>query len=307
MEFTDLQAFVQAATLGGITRAAERLGVSKSIVSRRLAKLEADLGGKLLTRTTHGISLTEAGEEFLARAKLILAEADEARAAMAGRDGELAGRLRLTIPLSFGIRHLAPALAIFAARHPRLALDISYADHAHDIIAEGFDAAIRIGVLSDSTLLARRIASIKAVVATSPDYLARHGTPRVPQDLTGHDVLIYSSLRDPGLWLFDAKPRPIGVRVHGRIRADSGEGLAAAAIAGLGIGIFPAFMIYRDLEERRLTTILDDYPLPLMGLHLVRPPGSAPHKLTVLTDFLIETFGGEMPWDAACDKALRSV
>ena len=306
MEFADLQAFVHAATLGGLTRAGERLGVSKSIVSRRLTKLEAELGARLLTRSTRGLSLTEAGHDFLQRAQRILAEAEEARAAIAGRDGELAGRLRLAAPLSFGTEHLAPALAAFALQHPRLALDVSYADRVHDIIREGFDAALRIGLLGDSSLLARRIAPIQAVIAASPGYLRRCGTPQAPQDLAAHEVLIYAGSRDPGLWMFDAKPRPVGVRVQGRMRADSGEALRAAALAGLGIGIFPAFMVYQQLQAETLVVVLQDHPLPTMGLHLVRPPGPASAKLAMLTDFLVEHFGSEQPWNTACRREKRS-
>lgn len=307
MEFSDLQAFVHVATLGGLTRAGERMGISKSIISRRLAKLEAELGARLLTRTTRGISLTEAGTEFLVHAQRILADAEEARAAIAGHDGELAGLLRLAAPLSFGIRHLAPALAEFAGRHPRLALDVSYGDHVHDIVREGFDAAVRIGALGSSTLLARRLAPVRGVIAASPDYLARHGTPRVPQDLAKHEMLIYAGTRDPGMLFFDADPRPIGVRVHGRIRSDSGEALAEAALAGLGIGMFPAFMIYERVLDGSLVSILEDHPQPDMGIHLVRPPGPATAKLTLLSEFLIDRFGQEQLWDKACRATGRSV
>lgn len=291
---------MNAATLGGLTRAAERMGVSKSIASRRLAKLEAELGARLVTRTTRGLSLTEAGSEFLIRAQSILAAADDAKLSVAGRVGELAGRLRLAVPLSFGVKHLAPALAEFAAAHPRLSLDVSYGDHVHDIIAQGFDAAVRIGVLGSSTLVARRIATLRAVIAASPAYLARHGMLTVPHDLGHHEVLIYAGSRDPGTWTFGEKPSAVSVRVAGRIRADSGEALCAAAVAGLGIGLFPAFMVYRELLSGALVPILKDHPLPVLGLHLVRPPGPVTTKLSMLSDFLVERFGTEQPWDVAC-------
>jgi DNA-binding transcriptional LysR family regulator len=214
--------------------------------------------------------------------------------------------LRLAAPLAFGNEHLAPALAAFALRHPRLALDVSYADRVHDIIGEGFDAALRIGLLGDSSLLARRIAPIQAVLAASPAYLGRCGAPGKPQDLAAHEVLIYAGSRDPGLWMFDAKPRPVGVRVQGRMRADSGEALRAAALAGLGIGVFPAFMVYRQLQAGALVVVLQNHLLPVMGLHLVRPPGPASAKLTMLTDFLVDHFGSEQPWDMACRLEGRS-
>ncbi len=306
MEFVDLQAFLHAATLGGLTRAGERLGVSKSIISRRLAKLEDELGARLLTRTTRGISLTEAGTEFLVYAQRILHDAEEARAAIAGQDGELAGQLRLAAPLAFGIRHLAPALAIFAERHPRLAIDVSYGDHVHDIVRDGYDAAIRIGSLGNSSLLARRITSIRSVVAASPAYLARRGTPQTPQDLSRHEALIYASTRDPGTWVFDGKPRPISVRVQGRMRADSGEALAAAALAGLGIGVFPTFLIYQQLRDGELVALLEQTPLPDFPMSLVRPAGPITAKLALLTDFLMAYFGKDQPWDIACRGHDRS-
>lgn len=300
MDFDDLQVFVHAATLGGLTRAAERMGVSKSIASRRLGKLEAELGARLMTRTTRGLSLTEAGAEFLVRAQAILAATDEAKLSVAGRDGELAGRLRLAAPLSFGVEHLAPALADFAARHPRLSLDVSYGDHRHDIVAQGFDAAVRIGLLESSSLVARRIATLRALIAASPAYLARQGRPAAPADLTHHEALIYAGSRDPGTWTFGDKPGQVSVRVFGRIRADSGEALRAAAVAGIGIGLFPAFMVYRELLAGTLVPVLEDHPLPVLGLHLVRPPGPATAKLTMLSNFLSERFDGQQAWDIAC-------
>jgi DNA-binding transcriptional LysR family regulator len=306
MEFADLQTFVHAATLGGLTRAADRMGLSKSIISRRLAKLEAELGARLLTRSTRGISLTEAGDDFLVYAERILAEMDDARAVVASRDGELAGRLRLAAPLSFGTEHLAPAVAEFASQHPRLSIDVSYGDHVHDIVAEGFDAAVRIGSLANSTLVARRIAPMRAIVAASPDYLERRGSPKIPQDLASHEALIYTGFRDPGMWIFDGNPKAFGVRVTGRIRANNGEALRAAAIAGHGIGIFPAFMIHHQLRAGALVAILADYPLPTVGLNLVRAPGPASAKFSIFATFLLERFGGKQPWDTVGAQDTRS-
>jgi DNA-binding transcriptional LysR family regulator len=294
MDLADLEVFVKTVSLGGLTRASERLGVSKSIISRRLSKLESDVGTRLLNRTTRGMSLTEAGTELLVRAERILAEEAEARAVLAGRDGELAGRLRLAASVSLGISHLAPALAQFALRHPRIELDVSYGDRLHDIVGEGFDAALRIGRLESSSLVARHLAPLHLVVAASPDYLERRGTPRVPHDLSRHEVLIYTGSRDPGVWQMG--PRS-SVRVQGRIRSDSGEALRAAAIAGLGIGLFPQFMIHGQLVSGSLVRVLADHPVPVLGLYVVRPPGSLSLKLKALSDYLAEYFGGTMPWD----------
>src|SRR5262245_1426204 len=223
-ELDDLRSFVEVVDTGGFNRAARRLGVSKSIVSRRIARMEAELGTRLLSRTTRGISPTEAGLEFKLRSERILAEFDEAREAVAQQAGEVAGRLRLSAPLAFGVRHIAPVLADLAKRHPRLELDVSYSDRLVDLIAERFDAAIRIGLLRDSSLVARRIAPARSVVVASPDYLARKGRPAAPGDLTAHDCLIYTG----GIgadWQFCSGKRTVSVRPNGRLRSDSGEAL----------------------------------------------------------------------------------
>ena len=193
-ELDDLRAFVGVVEAGGFSRAAARLGLAKSIVSRRVARLEASLGGaRLLARTTRGVSPTEAGAAFHARCVRVLAELDEAREEVAGREAELVGTLRLAAPLSFGIAHLAPALARFAAEHPRLALDVAYSDRMVDLVAERFDAAVRIGALVDSSLVARRLAPVRLVAVASPAYLERRGVPETPADLARHDCLVYSA------------------------------------------------------------------------------------------------------------------
>ncbi|CAN5371841.1 LysR family transcriptional regulator [soil metagenome] len=297
MNLTDLEVFVNAATLGGLTRASERMGLSKSIISRRLSKLETELGTRLLTRTTRGISLTEAGSELLERGLRILAEEADARSALAGRNGELAGRLRLAASVSFGVAHLAPVIADFAVLHPRLELDVSYGDRVHDIVGEGFDAAVRIGQLEASSLVARRIAPLNLALAASPAYLDKYGMPEKPADLSERDVLIYTGSRDPSVWQFATSPRSTGVRVHGRIRSDSGDALRAAALAGLGIGLFPRFMIYNDLISGALKPVLIGHQPSSFTLHFIRPAGPSNLKLKTLSDYLVKRLGGSQPWD----------
>src|SRR5262245_47919833 len=196
-ELDDLRSFVEVVDTGGFNRAARRLGVSKSIVSRRIARMEADLGTRLISRTTRGISATEAGLEFKQRSERILAELDEAREAVALHAGEVVGRLRLSAPLAFGVRHVAPVLADLAKQHPRLEIDVSYSDRLVDLVGERFDAAIRIGTLRDSSLIARRIAPLRVVVVASPDYVARRGRPARPEDLMAHECLIYTGRTAP--------------------------------------------------------------------------------------------------------------
>jgi DNA-binding transcriptional LysR family regulator len=287
----DLRSFVEVVESGGFNRAARRLGVSKSIVSRRIARLEADLGTRLLNRTTRGISPTEAGLELKARGERILTELDEAREAVARQAGGLIGRLRLSAPLSFGVRHVAPVLAQMAQRHPRLEIDVSYSDRIVDLIGERFDAAIRIGTLSDSSLVARRIAPVRAVLVASPDYLARHGRPATPADLAAHECLIYtgSTVAD---WQFLAGKRSISIRPAGRLRSDSGDAILQWAIAGLGVAEGPSFLVAEAIERGSLEPLLQDYARPEYGIYLVRPPGSyVPAKVRVLTDTLVECLG----------------
>jgi len=297
MELDDLRSFVEVVESGGFNRAARRLGVSKSIVSRRIARLEAELGTRLLSRTTRGISPTEAGLEFKARSERILAELEEAREAVAQQAGGVVGRLRLSAPLSFGVRHVAPVLAEMAQRHPRLEMDVSYSDRIVDLIGERFDAAIRIGTLQDSSLVARRIAPVRSVLVASPDYLARNGRPSTPHDLTGHECLIYTG-RTVAEWEFLAGKRSISIRPEGRLRSDSGEAVLQWATAGLGIAEGPSFLVSDAIDSGALEALLTDYGRPEHGIYVVRPPGSyVPGKVRVLIDTLVERFGGQPYWD----------
>jgi DNA-binding transcriptional LysR family regulator len=293
----DLRSFVEVVESGGFNRAARRLGISKSIVSRRITRLEAELGTRLLSRTTRGISPTEAGLEFKARSERILSELEEAREAIARQAGGVAGRLRLSAPLSFGVRHVAPVLAEIAQRHPRLEMDASYSDRLVDLIGERFDAAIRIGTLQDSTLVARRIAPVRAVLVASSDYLAQRGRPSTPSDLASHDCLIYTGRTVPE-WQFRAGKRSISFRPEGRLRSDSGEAILQWAIAGLGIAEGPSFLVSDAIESGALEALLTHYARPEHAIYVVRPPGSyVPGKVRVLIDTLVERFGGEPHWD----------
>jgi DNA-binding transcriptional LysR family regulator len=302
-ELEDLRSFVEVVECGGFNRAAARLGVSKSIVSRRIARLEAELGARLLSRTTRGISPTEAGLEFKARSERILAELEEAREAVAAQGGGAVGRLRLSVPLSFGVRHVAPVLADMARAHPKREMDVSYSDRVVDLIGERFDAAIRIGTLKDSSLVARRIAPVRSVLVASPDYLARHGRPTTPNDLVAHECLIYTGRMVPD-WQFRSGKRWISIRPQGRLRSDSGDAILQWAMAGLGITDAPSFLVSDAIAGGRLEPLLRDYGTPEFGIHVVRPPGAhVPGKVRVLIDTLVDRFGGEPHWDACLMQA----
>ena len=302
IELEDLRGFVEVVESGGFSRAAKRLGNSKSVVSRRIARLEANLGARLLSRTTRGINPTDAGLDFKARSERILTELGEAREAVAQQGGAVVGRLRLSAPLSFGIRYVTPILASMAERHPRLEMDVSYSDRMIDLIGERFDAAIRIGTLRDSSLVARRIAPVKSVFVANPDYLARKGRPRTPGDLAAHECLLYTG-RVATDWQFHSGRRTISIRPEGRLRSDSGEAILQWALAGLGITEAPSFMVADAIESGALEPLLLDYPTAEYAVHVVRPPGSyVPGKVRVLIDTLVESFGGEPEWERFLTK-----
>ena len=212
------------------------------------------------------------------------------------------GLLRIAVPLSFGLRHVAPLLAELATRHPKLRIDAAYAERAVDLIAEGFDAAVRLGRLKDSSLIARRIAPIRRAVVASPGYLARHGCPETPGDLARHEFLMRPDQSNSAVWQFRAGQRLISVRPEGRFKADNGEAILQAAIAGLGIAACPPSWFRPAIESGALVPLLPNYPLTEAGLFLVRPPGSpVPGKVRALTDLLLErrrrTLLGRLPDD----------
>lgn len=287
MDIEDLHTFVEVADAGGVSPAARRLGLAKSIVSRRLLRLEEELGTQLLARTTRGAALTEAGATFREHAARICAETDIAREAIFPT-GELRGLLRIAAPPTFGATHLAPVLAELAQRHPLLQVHTRYSDRFVDIVAEGFDCAIRVGYLSDSNLIARRIAPLRGRLVASPDYVRVHGAPETPEELIAHEALMQGTES----WRFVAGDKMITVHPHGRFKADNGVALVAAALAGLGVAALPDFLIEEHLQSGALVQVMAGYPVPEGGIFVVRPPGQHPaRKIRVLTELLIERLG----------------
>ena len=303
-ELDDIRSFIAVAETGGFGRAAQNLGLAKSVVSRRISRLEADLGTRLLSRTTRGVAATEAGLEFKARGERILADLVEARESVARQAGGVSGRLRLSMPLTFGNRHVAPLLGELAARHPLLEINVEASDRYVDLIGERFDAAIRIGTLKDSSFVARKIAPVHAIILASPGYLAQMGQPAIPSDIAQHECLIYTGTSSPD-WTFQAGKRRVSVRPTGRLRTDSGETLLAWAKAGLGLVQLPTFIASDAIREGSLVPLLWEYPMQEHALYVVRPPGSyVPGKVRVLIDLLVERFGGVPYWDP-CQIAAR--
>jgi DNA-binding transcriptional LysR family regulator len=294
VELEDLRTFVDVADAGGVSPAARRLGVSKSIVSRRLARLEEALGVQLLSRTTRGAVLTEAGATFREHAVRVATELDTAQDAVSP-EGDVRGLLRIAAPLSFGPTHLAPVFAELARRHPLLHLHAAYSDRFVDLVGEGFDAGVRVGYLPDSNLVARRICAIGGKIVASPGYIATHGAPQTPEDLPKHEALMQGSES----WRLVHRGKTIVVHPRGRFKADNGAALLAAALAGLGVAGLPDFLIEEHIASGALIPVLCAYPPPEAGLYVVRPPGNFPiRKVRVLIEILIEHFGsGKAPSD----------
>lgn len=287
MDIEDLRTFVEVADAGGVTPAARRLGISKSMVSRRLIRLEAELGVQLLYRTTRGAALTEAGGVFRDHAAKVCSEIDVAKEAIMPA-GELRGRLRVAAPLSFGITHFAPVLAELARRHPELHVHASYSDRFVDMIAEGYDCGIRVGFLTDSNLIARRVGAITGMFVASPAYIARHGSPETPEEFVTHQAVMQGTES----WPVVADGKVVMIKPQGRFKGDNGVALVSAALAGLGVGAFPVDLIQEHLESGALVPVMPRYPIPQAGIYVVRPPGQHPaRKIRVLTEMLIECFG----------------
>ncbi|MBB4370050.1 DNA-binding transcriptional LysR family regulator [Bradyrhizobium sp. cir1] len=287
MDVEDLIAFVEVADAGGVSAGARRLGVSKSIISRRLFRLEAELGVQLLARTTRGAALTEAGITFRDHAAKVRAEIDAAKETILPA-GELRGRLRIAVPLSFGPTHFAPVLAEMARRHPQLHVHAAYSDRFVDLITEGFDCAIRVGYLPDSNLIARRVGPISGKLVASPGYIKAHGAPETLDELIAHEALMQGTES----WQLMDGDKIVTVHPQGRFKADNGTALAVAAAAGLGIAWLPDCVINDFVASGALVPIMTHHPPPSAGAYVVRPPGQHPsRKVRVLTELLIECLG----------------
>ena len=284
MDIEDLRTFVEVAQAGGVSAAAARLGVSKSMVSRRLVRLEGELGVQLLARSTRGAALTEAGAMFRDHAARVCAEIDVAKETLVP-EGELRGRLRIAVPLSFGPTHFAPMLAEMARRHPQLHMQTCYSDRFVDLIAEGFDCAIRVGYLEDSNLIARRVGPVYGKLVASPSYVSARGAPETPDELQGHEALMQGT----EAWKLMDGDQIVTVRPQGRFKADNGTALVAAAVAGLGIAYVPDWLTDAHVAAGALVPVMTRYPPPPAGAFVVRPPGQHPaRKIRVLTELLIE-------------------
>lgn len=297
--FADMQMLVSVVETGSISAAAERLNLVKSAVSRRLAELEARLGVSLIHRTTRRLNLTDSGRAYYDRCVAILSDLEEAESAVSQAHQALRGRLKVALPHAFGLLHLAPLVQDFMTQHPEVRFEIDFNDRQIDLMQEGFDLAIRIATLADSSLIARRLAPIRHAVCASPAYLARHGTPGVAADMARHVCLAYSNLSDPGLWPYRGPDGlPGSVRVPVRLAASSGDFLLHAAIAGEGLILLPTFYLHEAVRSGRLVRVLANHSWPEVSAYAVYPPTRhLSTRVRAFIDFVADHLVGEPCWD----------
>lgn len=296
--FRELEAFVAVVDSGSFVQAARLLRSSKTAVSRLVQDLETRLGAGLLHRTTRRLSLTEAGRDYLLRARQILADLEEADGAVSSITGRVAGLLRVNAPLSFGVLHLAPLWGSFLAFHPDLELDVILNDRVVDLLDEGCDVAIRIAHLADSTLVSRRLASTRLVLCASPGYLAAHGTPTTLADLARHRVIGYSLAPMGDTLTLQAADGPRSVRTRPHFHANNGDTCRAAALDHQGFVLEPDFLVGEDLAAGRLVRVLPELQGDEVGIYAVYPTRKhLSGKVRALVDFLSAAFA-QPPWQA---------
>lgn len=297
---TEIATFVSVVEAGSFTAAAEKLGLSRAAVSKSVSRLEYRLGARLLNRTTRTLSMTEAGATLFHRSRQGLAEIEEAALEVNHLQSEPRGTLRISGPVYFGARHLAPVLSEYLATHPAVEAHVQLDDHLIDIVEEGFDLAVRVTVLEDSSLVSRRLAPCRSVVCASPDYWSRNGVPTRPEDLVTHNCFIYSNLPSPNIWRFlDSGGDEVAVQVRGNLRFNNTEMACAAVLQGIGVVQVPTFYIGNELGEGSLVPVLTEYRVPReASVYAVYPAREhLPPKVRSFIDLLAKRFGPEPYWD----------
>ncbi len=296
---TGMQVVVKVAATGGFSAAARELRLSQTMVTKHVAEIETRLGVTLFHRSTRRLTLTEAGSRYLESCTRILAEIEDAETEAGAGRAEPRGTLRVNAPVSFGMREIGPLLSEFLDKNPEVSIELGVNDRVVDLIDEGWDLAIRIGRLEDSSLVARKLAPVRTVVCASPAYLQKHGAPRTIADLKAHNCLEYTlgKIIVSRRWPFGRKA-DIVAEVNGNLRANNGDTLLMAACAGLGLIYEPTFIVGDHLRDGRLVPLALDHPPIEMGLYAVYPPQRAvPAKVRAFIDFLLERFSPEPPWD----------
>lgn len=282
-----LAIFARVAELRSFSRAADELKLSKATVSKAVGRIETRLGARLFNRTSRRLALTDAGQTLAARAAAMLAEGEAAESEALSGSAAPRGLVRLAAPMSFGVLYIAPLLPDFFRSHPGISIDLNLSDAQADLIGGGFDAAIRIAALPDSSLMARRLCDMPIHLVASPDYLKAHGRPRHPLKLAEHAGLGYSYQLTPDTWRFHNKSgETASVRPSGPLRVNNGEAMLPSLIAGLGIGVLPQFIVQDALARKQLEIVLPDWSLPASAVYWLTPPGGPrPKRVETLADF----------------------
>ena len=288
-----LAVFAKVAELRSFVLAAKDLELSKATISKAIARLEKRLGARLFNRTSRRLALTDAGQLLLDRAARILAEGEAAESEAHAQSASPRGLVRLAVPMSFGLREVALLLPEFLAEYPGVLVDLHLSDELVDLIGTGFDAALRIAALPDSSLRARRLRGVSRNLVAAPSYLKRHGRPAHPRDLLHHACLCYAYLPTPDVWRFVNKAGEVAqVRPAGPLRANNADALAPALLAGLGLAVQPDFVVGEAIKDGRLEVVMQDWAPPPIALHLVMPPGGPrPARVEALAAFLTERLG----------------
>ena len=290
--FAEIQLFVQVAETGSLSRAADALGLSNAAASRHLQALEDRLAARLVERNTRRLYLTDTGQEFYSRAKVLLADLQDAEDAVNASTLNTTGTLRITASLSFSMQHIAPLLRAYTERYPNVSVHVEAANRYLDIIDNNIDVAIRTREFEpDSNITVRRLARTRRILVASPRYLARHGRPETLEDLHRHQLLIYTHANNPNELRFSREGETVSLQVKGLLESNDGQILRAAALDGLGILVQPTYIVYNDMVAGRLVPLLDDWDLPRLTVNLAYP--SRKHlsaKVRTFIDFMAEHF-----------------
>ena len=297
-QLEDMVMFVRIVEAGSITKAAEQLNIAKSAVSRRLKELETRLGSQLISRTTRQSNLTQAGEQYYQKVSNILNEVDALNEASSGAPTRIEGTLKMTAPLSFGLLHLKDVIDEYANQHPNLSFELDFSDRHTDLVEEGFELAIRIGEMQDSSYQAKRISLIRHTLCASPEYLDKMGTPKTVEDLANHEFLQYSLSKSNTIELTDEQGKKHQVDVNSKIKINNGDFLHDMAVKGHGITFLPTFITYQTVANGDLVPILQQYQLPTLNAYAVYPKNRfLSQRCRYFIDFIAERFGDNPYWD----------
>ncbi len=293
-----MRTLVAVVSEGSFSRAAERLSMSPQLVSKYVAQLESRLGARLINRSTRRLSVTEVGQAYYERCGDVLADIDEMENAVGDATAAARGKLRINAPMTFGTMHLSRAIAEYQCEQPQVSVDLTLDDRVVDIVSEGYDIAIRIGRLRESSLVARKLAPVRLVVCGAPDYLAERGVPKTPRDLEDHECLRYTLSSDSGQWEFREGEETHAVKVNGAFLANNGDAIRLAALAGRGLALQPTFIVGDDIRAGRLQLLLQDYDVEPMGVYAVYAHRKyLSGKVRTFVDFLGGYFGSPPYWE----------